>query len=99
MASLMHDFEPPDERDTRLPPASHRAITAHTVYMQAKGRAYWLVDHRWPDTGDDATHATRALNDEWSARVDAICNEERDDHEEKLRKLMLLISRIKGATK
>ena len=61
---------------------------------QARSQAYWNIDARWDREG---SRATREINEVWSTSVDAIVNDERDGNEEKIRKLILLIMRIKRA--
>lgn len=61
---------------------------------QARSQAYWLLDHKYQR---NASNAVDAINDDWSMQVDAIIDEERDGNEEKIRKLLLLITRIRRA--
>ena len=88
MASLRHDFEPPDERN------HHAEHAARIRLNQARGHAYWLIDSRWPGA---ESHALATINETWQAQVDAICNEDRDSTEAKTDKLYLLITRIRRA--
>ncbi len=59
---------------------------------QARSQAYWVVDHRWPH---EVSRAVDAINEDWSQQIDAIVEEERDQNDEKIRKIILLIIRIR----
>lgn len=66
--------------------------TSEVRCRQARSQAYWTIDHKWDR---ETSRAVLETNEAWSAQVDAIMEEERDTFEEKLRKLLLLITRIR----